>query len=329
MPDALAVLAEDHRHVLELLERLLDRDATVGSHAVSESAAGQLAIAASKHEAVEERCLWPLVRARLERGDELAEQAIEQEETGKKLLHELEHTPPGPDLAAVVTRLDRALRQHIAFEEGEVWPVLRLAVGEDELDALGTRLEQAGRVAPTRPHPHSPSNPRLLGAVGPAVGALDRARDAVSGRGSDGDARGRVLRARLAVALPLAAVVSFVVWRLFARGRRPGAAALDKVAGEAALAELVLRNAADAARAQALEAARGAVAAAGRGVATTRASAGAVSSAAHHVGSAVQHAGSIVGSASHDTGAVLATRAHGMGSALGSGAKAVRSKLRR
>jgi hypothetical protein len=356
MSDALAVLADDHHHVLELLDRLAG--GAVGSQdAERRTVAQQLAIAESKHEAIEEQCFWPLVRSQLDNGDELAEQAIEQEEAGKKLIHELDHTPAeSPDFEAVLHRLDRAVREHIAFEEGQVWPKLRLSLGEPELAELGRRLESAGRTAPTRPHPRTPSNPRLLGTVGPAVGALDRARDAVTGRGKQArGTRGKVLLG-VAVGLPAAALGGWVLWRLLARGWRP-ATALRKAAAEAARAELAAKAGAIAVRSGVLTAARGASSAASRGT-SSAASHGAssvhdagsaigaaargvgaavgsaalgvgstVGSAAHEVGSAAHGVGSTVGSAAHEVGSAVGSAARGVGSTVGSAAHGVGSTV--
>jgi hypothetical protein len=41
------------------------------------------------------------------------------------------------------------------------------------------------KIAPTRPHPHTPPRPGILKAAGPAVGAADRVRDKITGRGQD------------------------------------------------------------------------------------------------------------------------------------------------
>ena len=51
------------------------------------------------------------------------------------------------------------------------------------MQELGHKVEQAERVAPTRPHPSSPSEGAPLAALAPGVGLVDRLRDALSGRG--------------------------------------------------------------------------------------------------------------------------------------------------
>lgn len=54
-----------------------------------------LIIAESQHEAIEEQFFWPAVRDAIDNGDELADDAIAQEQAGKKLLQTLEDKKPG------------------------------------------------------------------------------------------------------------------------------------------------------------------------------------------------------------------------------------------
>jgi hypothetical protein len=126
----------------------------------------QLVIEESRHEAVEEMYFWPAVRRHLTDGDDLANQAQDQEQEAETQL----------------TEFISAGRAHIAFEETAVWPSLRSALTATEADDLGRELEEAKKAAPTRPHPHTPPSPGLLKTAGPAVAAADRLRDAVTGR---------------------------------------------------------------------------------------------------------------------------------------------------
>ena len=51
-----------------------------------------------------------------------------------------------------------------------------------EADDLGRKLEVGKETAPTRPHPKTPASPGVLKTAGPAVAAVDRLRDAATGR---------------------------------------------------------------------------------------------------------------------------------------------------
>ena len=53
---------------------------------------------------------------------------------------------------------------------------------QKELFELGEKLERAKKMAPTRPHPHTPSSATVQKTMGTAAAAVDHLRDAVTGR---------------------------------------------------------------------------------------------------------------------------------------------------
>lgn len=145
-----------------------------------------LVIAESQHEAIEEQFFWPAVRKALDNGDELADQAVAQEQDGKKLLQRLEDGKPGEaDYHEALTEFIKAGREHIAFEQDVVWPLLAATVTQAELERLGEKLATAKKVAPTRPHPGTPPNSLVQKTMGTGAAVLDHVRDVVSGRAGD------------------------------------------------------------------------------------------------------------------------------------------------
>jgi hemerythrin-like domain-containing protein len=185
--DALAFLRQDHKSVLGLFETL--DGAPSGSGAENsglETAVNTLIIAESQHEAIEEQFFWPAVREALDNGDELADTAIQQEQDGKKLLQRLEDGKPGePDYHEALQEFVKAGREHIAYEQDIVWPQVEAAMSREQLEKIGEKLEQAKKIAPTRPHPDTPPNPLLLKTMGMAASIVDHVRDAVTGRHED------------------------------------------------------------------------------------------------------------------------------------------------
>ena len=185
--DALTFLRQDHKSVLGLFETL--DGAPSGSGAESsglETVVNNLIIAESQHEAIEEQFFWPAVRDALEDGDALADKAIEQEQAGKKLLQRLEDGKPGePDYHEALQEFVNAGREHIAYEQDVVWPQVEAAISREELEKIGEKLEQAKKIAPTRPHPATPPNPTVLKTMGMGAAVMDHVRDAVTGRGQD------------------------------------------------------------------------------------------------------------------------------------------------
>lgn len=92
-------------------------------------------------------------------------------------------TPSDAGFWSAVHELIREVRQHVREEEDDLFPRLRAACPHEDLRALGNKVEQAEKVAPTRPHPHAPSEGGSLAALAAGAGMVDRIRDALSGRG--------------------------------------------------------------------------------------------------------------------------------------------------
>ena len=190
MPDVFEVLSRDHEEVKRMLSEFeagptAAAGASADQLALRKKMAQTLVIEESKHEAVEEMYFWPVVRDRLPDGGRLADQANEQEQEGKEVLNSLDKSDADdPQFEELLGKFITAGREHIAFEETQVWPGLRAALSEAEAATLGNKLEQAKKTAPTRPHPGTPASPGVLKSAGPVAAAADRARDAVTGRGA-------------------------------------------------------------------------------------------------------------------------------------------------
>lgn len=191
MPDAFEVLRTDHAEVEQMLAALENTPGQMAGAgqtvlAARQEVAQRLVIDSSRHEAAEEQHFWPLVRERLTDGDDLADQAIAQEQEAKGTLARLDKLDASDaEFDQVLDAFIPAARRHIEFEETGVWPGLRQALSATEARDLGDKLAKAKEHGPTRPHPHASASPETLKAAGPAVAAVDRVRDAVTGRGRD------------------------------------------------------------------------------------------------------------------------------------------------
>lgn len=75
------------------------------------------------------------------------------------------------------------VRKHINHEEQVLFLELAKSCGAEELKALGGKITAAKKLAPTRPHPEAPGTRPANMVTGPALGLVDRVRDAMSGRG--------------------------------------------------------------------------------------------------------------------------------------------------
>jgi hypothetical protein len=189
MADVFEVLRRDHDEIKAKLARLesgpiLASGASEAELRLRKNLADELIIDESRHEAVEEEHFWPVVRERLAEGQRLADQAITQEQQGKRVLNRLGKLgPAASEFDALLIQFVRDGRAHMAFEETQVWGPLRQTLSTQEAAGLGAMIERAKPVSPTRPHPHAPADPAVLTTAGPVVAAVDMARDILTRRG--------------------------------------------------------------------------------------------------------------------------------------------------
>jgi hemerythrin superfamily protein len=145
--DAITLLTKDHRTVDELFDRF--------ERSSDPSERGELVAKMieelSVHAAIEEQELYPLMR-RAFAEDDLVDEAEHEHAEAKAVLAVLvqlriddQHFEP------LVGELIADVRHHVEEEENELFPKLREAVSEDELDEVGQRLERAKQSAPTKP----------------------------------------------------------------------------------------------------------------------------------------------------------------------------------
>ncbi|WP_428965531.1 hemerythrin domain-containing protein [Micromonospora fluostatini] len=127
----------------------------------------------ARHLSGEEQYLFPAARQAVPGAGERIDRAI----AGDAGLLAAARDLPDGGLPAVVEQL----RRHVEGVDALLGP-LRAAASEEELIRLGNRLEIAEEAAPTRPHPGNPHTPPWNRIVDPAVGVVDKVRDAVSGR---------------------------------------------------------------------------------------------------------------------------------------------------
>lgn len=186
--DVTTVLTRDHDQVLAMMKQLKTIPGTTsGGSPVHlsrrKSLVDMVTVALSQHEAAEQETFWPVVRDVLVEGDAITDEALDQEQAGKDLLHRLSQLEPSDSqFDELVVELDTASRRHVALED-KVLLTLRLGTGEDERRQLGERFRRARQHAPTRPHPHAPKSPVVaVKAAGAAAAAMDKVRDAVGER---------------------------------------------------------------------------------------------------------------------------------------------------
>lgn len=186
--DALELLRQDHEKVLIMLTELETEPVVVGADQLQarKKLVTDLVIAESRHEAIEEQYFWPMVRDSVPGGEKLAQRAVEQEDAAKQVLAALDKADPAQsDFEPMVRRIVTDSRAHIDYEQTAVWPKVLSTVDKSTLEQLGEKMAKARNMAPTRPHPATPSSPGALKTAGMAAAATDKVRDTLTGRGRD------------------------------------------------------------------------------------------------------------------------------------------------
>ncbi|WOC13258.1 hemerythrin domain-containing protein [Gordonia sp. MP11Mi] len=158
--DALSLLKADHKYVLGLLETMLAGHRP-GADAGAElrRQVMKLAVSATHHESIEDEVFWPVVRDAVYDGHRLADIALAQEQEGTRMLRRLEDCEAGTaEFEHALVGFAAVAREHIDFEEQQVWPQLRRSFSVEQMEDLERRL--AAATAPTRPHRLSAPHPR-------------------------------------------------------------------------------------------------------------------------------------------------------------------------
>ncbi len=178
--DAITLLKEDHRTVEQLFKRF--EQAGDRAHVQKRQIVDRIIQELSVHAAIEEQVFYPVARTTVPDTEDIALESLEEHHVVKWLLAELVDMDPAQErFDAKVTVLIENVRHHVEEEENEFFPMVRKALGRNELADLGETLADAKASAPTRPHPRMPDAGLVGMVMGPITGAVDRVRDNVSG----------------------------------------------------------------------------------------------------------------------------------------------------
>jgi len=177
--DAIELLCHDHR----MVEQLFRDYQAVGSDTQRRGVVEIIVRELSKHAALEELMVYPLARKVLPNGDKEIDEHLSEHADVKKTLAALDALAEGDEQTGeLMGELQKEIEHHVQEEEGELMPKLRDAVDQEALDELGQALDQAKKVAPTRPHPQAPDTAPGLTLAGPVAAIYDRLRDRLQER---------------------------------------------------------------------------------------------------------------------------------------------------
>ena len=172
--NALTLLKQDHNNVDALFERF-EQLGDVGMETKRE-VVDKIIEQLSVHAAIEEQLFYPAVREAVAGSEDTVLEALEEHHVAKWTLSELEKMAPSDErFDAKVKVLIESIRHHVEEEDTELFPKVREAMSNEQLEKLGDAMEAAKETAPRRPHPRQPDTPPLNILIGTPVAILDRA----------------------------------------------------------------------------------------------------------------------------------------------------------
>jgi hemerythrin superfamily protein len=184
--DVIEVLTHDHREVEEMfgeLEALMSSGVNRDDQR-RKDLVDQVTIELVRHAVAEEVAVYPRVKEKV--SEEEAERARREHAEAEQTMKALERLDADDDtFEGEIRKLMTEIREHVAEEEGEMFPHMREVFTEDELRSMGKHVEAIKRMAPTHPHPSVPNTPGARLAAGPVAGLFDRLRDLATNRGTE------------------------------------------------------------------------------------------------------------------------------------------------
>lgn len=177
--DVVDILTTDHREMLELIDQIEKTTDPAERRALTDAVTAEV----TRHSVAEELFVYPVMERELPNGAEEVEHDKQEHKELEVVLKKLEGADAADaEFMKLIAELKDQLNHHVDDEESDQFPKLRKHVSAAALKDLGSKVEAAKTIAPTRPHPGSPNSELFHMTLGPGVGMVDRLRDALSGR---------------------------------------------------------------------------------------------------------------------------------------------------
>jgi hemerythrin-like domain-containing protein len=139
-PDAIQLLETDHRRMEELLRK--GEETTENAIATRTTLLDTISVEFGIHELIEEKVLYPALKAHPEATDIVLE-GYQEHHVADVLVEELHDLPKDDERwGAKFKVLQESIQHHIEEEEGKMFRTARAVFSRDELRALGARMAQ-------------------------------------------------------------------------------------------------------------------------------------------------------------------------------------------
>jgi hemerythrin superfamily protein len=176
--DVVDFLVSQHEQIISLFAETLS-----ASGKEREKAFVKLRRLLAVHETAEEEIVHPRAERKLADGAAVVDQRLEEEHEAKTVLQKLEQLDvDSEEFTRQLRELRDAVLDHAEQEEQDEFAKLGEELSDDELAKMGRAAKFAEAIAPTRAHAGVESQVANL-AAGPFAAMMDRARDAIKGKG--------------------------------------------------------------------------------------------------------------------------------------------------
>jgi galactokinase len=176
--DVVDFLVSQHQQIKGLFDQTLST-----SGKTREKSFIQLRQLLAVHETVEEEIVHPRAKRKIANGDAVVDERLHEEHEAKTMLKRLEKLDvDSDDFTHQLSELRDDVLDHAKHEEYDEFSKLGQELSSAELENMGRAAKLAEAIAPTRPHPGVESQVANM-LAGPFAAMLDRARDAIIGKG--------------------------------------------------------------------------------------------------------------------------------------------------
>lgn len=179
--DVVAVLNAEHGTLRELFRRVASPDEDRGQ------VLNTLMQTMTSHGEMEMQILAPVLKARVEGGDAMAERMGSEHDRIEHLLTLLERRKVNsPDVPGMVTELLNINDAHITDADTALLPGLRAALSDEELSDLGRRITSGQARQLTHSYPIVPGNGPIAGIAHKLAEIVDAIRARTERQGGTG-----------------------------------------------------------------------------------------------------------------------------------------------
>jgi hemerythrin superfamily protein len=145
--NAIALLTEDHRKVEALFQQFEGEADPVRRRDVGDRILSELTV----HAEVEETHFYPQARSATPGAEELTDESLQEHRQVKDTISQIETMQPEDGgYVPAMQRLKQLVQHHVQEEEGELFPKVSGALGEDRLAEIGARIDDMKKASAPR-----------------------------------------------------------------------------------------------------------------------------------------------------------------------------------